>query len=186
MNNKKKILGLTVFLIFGVALSVNAAIVTWTNGGTDNLASNPDNWSGSVLPQDEDNVVYDSTSTDDCLWSIDVMPASLNLDSGYLGTVTINSALEVTDNVTIFNGTMILNDNLIIGVTPLPPPGSDWETSLISTFGRPSYNTEGEMNYPSGVTVDNNGNVYVCADLDPSISKFDGNGNFLTRHGLMK
>ncbi len=50
----------------------------------------------------------------------------------------------------------------------------------ISTFGRGSFNTDGEMNFPSGIAVDNSGNVYVCSGLDDKISKFDSEGNFLT------
>jgi DNA-binding beta-propeller fold protein YncE len=52
---------------------------------------------------------------------------------------------------------------------------------LVATFGRGSYNTEGEVNFPSGITVDSDGNVYVCNDVDAMITKFDGEGNFITR-----
>jgi tripartite motif-containing protein 71 len=57
-------------------------------------------------------------------------------------------------------------------------------SSLISTFGRGSLNTPGEMNFPSGVTVDNDGNVYVCSVSDSAISKFDKDGNFITRWSM--
>jgi len=53
--------------------------------------------------------------------------------------------------------------------------------TLVATFGRGSYNTDGELNYPSGVTVDNNGDVYVCSVSGDIISKFDREGTFLTR-----
>jgi tripartite motif-containing protein 71 len=53
--------------------------------------------------------------------------------------------------------------------------------TLVSEFGRASMNTEGELNFPSGVTVDSTGNVYVCSVSGDMISKFDDQGNFLTR-----
>ncbi len=57
------------------------------------------------------------------------------------------------------------------------------QPTFVSKFGRPSYNTNGELNFPSGIAIDNNGNVYV-SEVN-RISKFDGEGNFLTRWPAM-
>ena len=46
--------------------NAHAAILTWTNGGGNNLASTPANWFGGKAPQDGDRVVFDGTSTNDC------------------------------------------------------------------------------------------------------------------------
>ena len=64
----------------GFALSAHAATVTWTGQGADNLASNSANWSGNILPQYGDDVIFDSTSKD-CIWDISVTLASLNIKS---------------------------------------------------------------------------------------------------------
>ena len=86
-HNKTAILGLIIIFLFGFALSAHAANVTWSGGGTDNLASNPANWSGNVVPQYGDDVIFDSTSKD-CTWDLNVSLSSLSIKSGYTGKVT--------------------------------------------------------------------------------------------------
>lgn len=61
--------------------------------------------------------------------------------------------------------------------------GTGSESGFVSKFGRGSKNTKGELNFPSGITVDTNGNVYVCEEWNNRISKFDREGNFLTMWG---
>jgi len=81
------------------------------------------------VPKDGDDVVFDGTSTKDCTWDIYIMPASLTLDSGYSGAVTLNMDLTVTGNVIISGGTLYQNNkNFKIGfgaaeVPPYPPSG---------------------------------------------------------------
>lgn len=55
--------------------------------------------------------------------------------------------------------------------------------TFVSKFGRGSYKTDGELNFPSGIAVDNSGDVYVCEQWNQRISKFDGEGDFLTKWG---
>ncbi|MBI5050481.1 MAG: hypothetical protein HZC11_06365 [Nitrospirae bacterium] len=78
---------------------------TWTGSGADNFASNPANWSGNVVPSEGDNVVFDNTSTKDCIWDLNMTIASLNINSGYTGTVALSSNLTVTGDITIASGT---------------------------------------------------------------------------------
>jgi hypothetical protein len=87
---------------------ITTASATWTGGGADNLASNPANWSGNVVPQSGDNVVFDGTNN--CIWDINVTPASINLNSQYTSTVQLNTALTITGNLTIAGGTLNLNN----------------------------------------------------------------------------
>ncbi len=94
-HNRIAILGLIILFLLGFALSTNAATVTWTGGGTDNLASNSANWSGNSAPQYGDDVVFDSTSKD-CTWDISVTLASLSIKSGYTGKVTKTSGVSLT------------------------------------------------------------------------------------------
>ena len=42
---------------------------------------------------------------------------------------------------------------------------------------------DGEFNYPSGVTVDSSGNVYVADSNNHRIQKFDSDGVFVTKWG---
>lgn len=87
-----------IWLIFSLLFLCNGAEAvtrTWTGGGSDNLAENPVNWSGNILPQYGDDVVFSSTSKD-CDWNFDVVPASLSINSGYSGKVTISSSVNLT------------------------------------------------------------------------------------------
>ncbi len=98
-------LTLIILFLFGFAVSANAATVTWTGGGSDNLASNPANWSGNIKPQNGDDVVFDSTSKD-CTWDLTVKLASLSINTGYSGKVTLssNANLTIAKNITWVGG----------------------------------------------------------------------------------
>lgn len=95
--NIKKIFTFLVLLIFLEILSGNAyaATLAWTNAGGDNLASTPANWSGNKAPQNGDIVEFDSTSTDNCTWDLPLVSASFSINSGYTGTIILDSDLEV-------------------------------------------------------------------------------------------
>ncbi len=87
---------LALITLFALALSANAATVTWTGGGADNFASNPANWSGNIIPLYGDNVIFDATSIKDCTWDISVTLASLTKKSGYTGKITKISGITLT------------------------------------------------------------------------------------------
>ena len=92
--------------------------ITWTNTGGDNIASNPANWSGNILPQSGDIAIFDGTSTDNCTWNYIATLDSLSINSNYSGTLTIDAALSTTGNVDILGGNIIINNGtLIIGAT---------------------------------------------------------------------
>ena len=126
---KLTIAGLIILCLFGIALNVNAATVTWTGLGADNLASTPANWSGGAAPQYGDDVVFDSTSVNNCTWDYDVTLNSLTNRSAFTGqitkistvtlaiannfvtppTATTNSATNITANSVTLNG--VVNPN---------------------------------------------------------------------------
>ncbi|RJQ57078.1 MAG: hypothetical protein C4526_00030 [Nitrospiraceae bacterium] len=88
---------------------------TWNGGGADSLASNPANWSDNVIPQNGDKVLFDETTTKDCIWDINVAPASMSL-TGYTGTATLNTSLTINGSLGILSGVLNLNNrNLDIG-----------------------------------------------------------------------
>lgn len=103
--------------VIGPDASTAAATIIWTGGGLDGLASNSANWPSSITPQNNDSIVFDNTSTKDCIWDASVIPAALTLNSGYTGTVTLNSELLVTACVTISDGEFIINNSLTISPT---------------------------------------------------------------------
>jgi len=65
-------------------------VVTWI-ASEAGLASDPLNWSGFVCPQTGDDVIFDATSVNNCLWDLDASIVTVNsftLATGYTGTVT--------------------------------------------------------------------------------------------------
>lgn len=106
---------LFLLFLFGIGLSAHAATVTWGGGGTDNLVSNSANWAGGTAPREDDAVIFDNTSTKDSIWDTYVRPASLHLNQGYTGTVTLNSDLPVIGSVVISDGTLLVKGVLWVG-----------------------------------------------------------------------
>jgi len=92
------------------------AVVTWDNGGGDNLASNDTNWSGNTKPTSSDVATFNSTSTDDCSIDENVDWLGINIESTYSGTITQNSTRTVTIDSSDFiqaAGTFAGGDSLI-------------------------------------------------------------------------
>jgi fibronectin-binding autotransporter adhesin len=105
------------FTLYYSVQTVQAAAVTWDGGGTDgtcggnagdgNKWSCAANWSGDVLPTSADAVTFNSTSTKDA--TVDASFAgvitSLNIASGYTGTITLARSLQTTSTFTQAAGT---------------------------------------------------------------------------------
>ena len=80
----------------------------WTGMGEDNLASNPANWSKNAVPEDGDEVVFTGGFLNNCVWDISVSLSSLIMETAYTGTVTLNNALSLSENLNISGGTLTL------------------------------------------------------------------------------
>lgn len=64
--------------------------VTWI-ASEAGVASDGANWSGGIAPQTGDDVIFDATSVNNCLWDLDasiVTVNSITLATGYTGTLT--------------------------------------------------------------------------------------------------
>lgn len=85
-------------LLPAFALTSSAATITWTGGGADNLASNSANWTGNVVPNYGDGVVFDSTSVKDCTWDINETLSSIIVTPEYTGTVTQIAIFKVSNS----------------------------------------------------------------------------------------
>lgn len=96
MKKKFLVILFNVLFLFSLNVLVHAATVTWTGGGSDNLASSSASWSGGVIPQNGDKVVFDSTSTRDCIWNLSVVISSFTIKSGYTGKVTKIAGTSIT------------------------------------------------------------------------------------------
>ncbi len=83
---------------------------TWTGGGADALASNVLNWDGGAsAPAAGDDVVFDGatpvTGDDNCTWDITTNLNTLDVQSGYSGTITLSATMNVTNTT----GTLTIN-----------------------------------------------------------------------------
>ena len=91
--------------IFIVFISISPAFsATWNGGGSDNLASTPANWTGNVLPPYGDIITFDATSSKDCTWDLNETYTCLTMESGYTGTVTLNSPLTLSSTYSSAGG----------------------------------------------------------------------------------
>ncbi len=98
----KKILPDLIVCLFvlNLAVTAGAATLTWSGGGADDLASTPGNWFGAVSPHHADAVIFDSTSSGNCTWDLNITLSSFNIHPGYTGTVTIDAGLIINNGVT--------------------------------------------------------------------------------------
>ncbi len=94
-----------------VVLDANLVIkepIIWTGGGTDTRASNPENWADGIVPESGDNILM--SGTEDCLWDLDITPASFRLNSGFTGTVALGTAFEIAGSLSVEGGFFDLHD----------------------------------------------------------------------------
>lgn len=89
---------------------------TWTGAGADNLASNALNWDG--VPAGGDDLLFDGvfpvTGVKNCTWDTTTGFNTLTASSGYTGTITCTSALNINSGGTTkitFDATGTLNTN---------------------------------------------------------------------------
>jgi len=69
-------------------VTVNVDVVGWDGGGSDNLFSTAANWTGDVLPQAGQLLVFDATGSKPCVIDIDVSVGGMRIDAGYAGSVS--------------------------------------------------------------------------------------------------
>jgi len=126
MSRGLRIIPFVLLLIVCVVSHARSTTITWTGGGADNLASNPDNWSDNAAPQYGDDVVFDTTSTKDCIWDVNIVLSSFGVGPDYTGLITFEAPLIVTGDVNISGGTIKLSTgSLNIGFyQPYLPPSA--------------------------------------------------------------
>jgi hypothetical protein len=100
--------GLTlVVLLFCITPPVAASTLTWTGAGGDKNVSNPSNWSPNVAPTGSSDLVID-TSNDAIVWDTSASNVtSLQLNSGFGGTLTLARTLSASGSISINAGTVL-------------------------------------------------------------------------------
>ncbi len=135
----------------------SAATVTWTNGGGDGLASNPNNWSGAL--DHGVDVLLDGTSTADLVWDVTYNIDDWTQTSAYTGTVTIGTTYSTFSSTFT---TFYVSGNVDL-------QGGKWthiaNTKGYSESGRDEYRLNamvyGNLTVASGVSIDVTSKGYV-------------------------
>ena len=86
-------------------------VFTWDGGGVDDNWTTPDNWNqDSSYPQtNEDSVIFNATSDDDCTVDTTVTIGILDIQDGYDGTITMGNSLTI-DDAGSYDGTLTITD----------------------------------------------------------------------------
>ena len=157
----------------------------WIKGTAGNWNDNS-NWStssggagGASYPQSSDDAIFDSNGTGDCTLNGAVSIASLDVQSGYTGTIDTDSgnnyAITVSGNFTISGGNLTANgstitcgaDVAIADTSGLLTVGSS--TFVLSGSGdlsNPNYgNRFYNLTQNNGVTTNLNGSVSISNTL---------------------
>ena len=108
--------------MMGIAYSPGASAATpppgvklWTAGGAS-TASTSGSWTPAGVPQNGDTLIFNSTSIQNCNYNLAyVRPASILMNIGYLGTVTLSVDLR-TYYFLVANGTLTTTGNPILSV----------------------------------------------------------------------
>ncbi|MBI2437044.1 MAG: hypothetical protein HYV41_04880, partial [Candidatus Magasanikbacteria bacterium] len=94
------------WFLFSGATAVHAETCTWTAASSTDMSTST-NWSGCTLSSDDD-LVFDSTTTTNATWDTAFTQiATVTVDSGYTGTITIGAAAATT------TGNFTMSDGLV-------------------------------------------------------------------------
>ncbi len=75
------------------ASNVSGANFVWDGGGSDNLCSNPLNWSGDVAPGSGDTAIFNTTSSKAATLDCELGDVAIN---GYSGTITLAQSISLS------------------------------------------------------------------------------------------
>jgi len=120
-----------------------ALALTWDGGGVDNNWSTCENWTSDTCPSSGDALTFNSTSTKDSVVDVGFggVITSINITTGYSGTVSLSRSLQTTSTFTHTTGTFTANAQTL-----------DVDGSFVTTGG--TFNaSSGNMTLGSSVTI---------------------------------
>ena len=107
-------IGIALIALVFLSQSANGQTRIWDGGGLTNNWSEAANWSDDTAPVNGNGVLFDSTSTKNCIIDIAALfPNSvINVNAGYNGTISVAAGVNVQFgfNTTIAGGTLNLAD----------------------------------------------------------------------------
>jgi cysteine-rich repeat protein len=98
--------------------NLQAPPAVWDGGGTDNNWDTPGNWSGDQVPSAFNSVIFNGTSTKDCVITLNQEMFDFTMTAAYTGTLS-----RTAGNVTI-NGAMLVQGGTITGMGALLVEGA--------------------------------------------------------------
>lgn len=120
---KKHLITLTSSLLFAAAAYAQpsawvncatggSATHTWDGGGADENWTTADNWSNNVVPDCNDNVVFNNTSSKFCRINSGVTVRDITLNSNYSGRLIIESNGSIaSEDITVNGSLLVANSN---------------------------------------------------------------------------
>ncbi len=143
-------------IYFSLVTFVQTATITWDGGAGDGLWSSALNWSTDTVPTTTDDVVFDGTSVSDA--TIDAgfqgTVQSIQIQSGYTGTITPARSFHVTGSFTIANGSFLGNANTIdINGTYTQTGGIFQASNSTTSFATNFIKSGGTYLHNNGTTV---------------------------------
>ena len=131
-----------------------AANITWNGLGGDNKWSTGANWAGGVAPAGSgDLAIFDGTSSKNATIDIDVNIGSLEIDSGYTGTITQAAGKNIT----------LSTQTACAGAAGFCQNGGTFTLTSGSMFVQGNYNQSG-------------GTFTVGSDLFTEVNNFEQDG----------
>ncbi|MBC7412493.1 MAG: hypothetical protein H7331_08580 [Bacteroidia bacterium] len=106
---KKFILTLAISSLFTTTWS---QVATWTNGGGNNLFSNPLNWSTGVIPGATNDVLFNGTTSAQCDIDLNATVQSVTGNASYIGALNMLTGFDVVTSLDFtWNSSAIITGN---------------------------------------------------------------------------
>jgi len=159
---------LLLFLPFLINPQAKALALTWDGGGVDNNWSTCENWSSDTCPGSGDALTFNSTSTKDSVVdaSFGGVITSINITTGYSGTVSLSRSLQTSSTFTHSVGTFTANAETLDVNGAFSTTGGTFNASSGTMFFGSSFTTgaSATFNHNSGtITIDTaNGSTITC------------------------
>lgn len=151
----------------------------WNGAGSDNLASNPNNWLGGVVPSTGDVVRFDATNANKgCFWDlVGITVTAIQLKVAFSSSVVVGQHLLGVDNIEILGGEFLtgpyevhVNKNFLhTGGRFRSTAGGTyfWEGSILQTISmvKTSLGSGLYDSYFTNFRVNNSSTVRATSDL---------------------
>ncbi|MEP6847701.1 MAG: carboxypeptidase-like regulatory domain-containing protein, partial [Acidobacteriota bacterium] len=125
----------------------------WDGGGTTNNWSDAANWDCDLIPQNGNNIVFDSTSSKDTVIDIPINVNLFRINTGFTGVVTLASSAFSAADFSQADGTFQGGSGQVTFNGPFSLTGGSFIASGNSTSFASNFKHSGGIFEPNGGTV---------------------------------